>query len=246
MTDKKANIALIGAGWWSQGWHLPCLDRNEGANLVAIVDTSSHPKSNLNPDLESLETLKHKYNTQIYSSISELLNEMGPELDGVLIATPHATHYAIGKVFMEEIDRRKEQGEAKPLHILMEKPMSTDVQHSLLLYKLVKDHAGPSQFWVNHSANFRTQAKMAREAISSGRIGKIRHITGFFASPLMWIFDDPSNKVSVNLGHLLFLHFLKPTNILRGLERAYWWYAWQWFCLGANIASSCLDLSCLS
>lgn len=194
MTDKKANIALIGAGWWSQGWHLPCLDRNEEANLVAIVDTSSHPKSNLNPDLESLETLKHKYNTQIYSSISELLNEMGPELDGVLIATPHATHYAIGKVFMEEIDRRKEQGEAKPLHILMEKPMSTDVQHSLLLYKLVKDHAGPSQFWVNHSANFRTQAKMAREAISSGRIGKIRHITGFFASPLMWIFDDPSNK----------------------------------------------------
>jgi predicted dehydrogenase len=222
MTDKKANIALIGAGWWSQGWHLPCLDRSKDVNLVAIVDTSSHPKSNLNPDLESLETLKQKYHTKIFSDTKELLNEMGPELDGVLIATPHATHYAIGKVFMEEIDRRKEQGETKPLHILMEKPMSTDVQDSLLLYKLVKDHAGPSQFWINHSANFRTQAKMARDVISSGKIGKVRHITGFFASPLMWIFDDPTNKVSFNLGHLFFLTFFKPTNILRGLERAFW------------------------
>ena len=32
-----ANIVLIGAGWWSQGWHLPHLDRNEKVNISAIV-----------------------------------------------------------------------------------------------------------------------------------------------------------------------------------------------------------------
>lgn len=32
-----ANIVLIGAGWWSQGWHLPHLHRNEKVTIAAIV-----------------------------------------------------------------------------------------------------------------------------------------------------------------------------------------------------------------
>ncbi len=32
-----ANIVLIGAGWWSQGWHLPHLHRNEKVTISAIV-----------------------------------------------------------------------------------------------------------------------------------------------------------------------------------------------------------------
>jgi hypothetical protein len=35
--DKKANIVLIGAGWWAQGWHLPHLHRNEEVTISAIV-----------------------------------------------------------------------------------------------------------------------------------------------------------------------------------------------------------------
>ena len=32
-----ANIVLVGAGWWSQGWHLPQLARNEKVTISAIV-----------------------------------------------------------------------------------------------------------------------------------------------------------------------------------------------------------------
>jgi hypothetical protein len=32
-----ANVVLIGAGWWGQGWHLPHLQRNERVNIIAIV-----------------------------------------------------------------------------------------------------------------------------------------------------------------------------------------------------------------
>ncbi len=32
-----ANIVLIGAGWWSQGWHLPHLQRNEKVTIAAII-----------------------------------------------------------------------------------------------------------------------------------------------------------------------------------------------------------------
>ena len=81
----QANVVVIGAGWWSQGWHLPHLHRNERARISAIVgeragvivlpttllsstltltlstaDSSPHPKSNLNPDLESLQSLAKK------------------------------------------------------------------------------------------------------------------------------------------------------------------------------------------
>ena len=36
----KAKIALAGAGWWSQGWHLPHLDAHPHADVAAIVDPS--------------------------------------------------------------------------------------------------------------------------------------------------------------------------------------------------------------
>jgi predicted dehydrogenase len=193
MSKHKARIAVIGAGWWSQGWHLPCLDRNEEANIVAICDSSATPTSSLDPHLESLAFLQERYKTKIFSSVEDLLIEMGSTLDGVIICTPHATHFAVGKAVIEESERRKMNGQSsKPLHILMEKPMSTDINDAISLYKLVQSHGGDSRFWVNHSANYRTQAKLAREAI--GRIGHLRHITGFFASPLKWIFEDASNK----------------------------------------------------
>ncbi len=35
--DDVANIVLIGAGWWGQGWHLPHLSRNERVKIAAIV-----------------------------------------------------------------------------------------------------------------------------------------------------------------------------------------------------------------
>jgi hypothetical protein len=35
--DNVANIVLVGAGWWGQGWHLPHLSRNEVVNIAAIV-----------------------------------------------------------------------------------------------------------------------------------------------------------------------------------------------------------------
>ena len=176
----------------TEGWHCPALQHNPDSNILAIVDTSAHPKSNLNPDLESLDALKDRYNTQIFSSVSHMISTVGPLLDGVLIATPHATHYDVFKEIIEEQDRRKEANDDRPLNILIEKPMTTDIQHAIEIYKIVSTRDGASKSWVNHSANYRLQTKLAREVITSGRLGRIRHVTGFFASPLKWIFEDPA------------------------------------------------------
>jgi hypothetical protein len=122
---EKANIAVIGAGWWSQGWHIPHLHRNPGAHLTAIVDSALHPKSSLNPNLESLSVLSDKYGATTFSSVSDLLSDplLGPTLDGVVVATPHSTHYAVGEDILKESQKRQAAGKS-PIHILMEKRKS--------------------------------------------------------------------------------------------------------------------------
>jgi len=190
---------------------------------IISVDSSPHPKSNLNPNLESLETLAKRYDCPIFSSLTELLQDaIGQTMDGAIVCTPHSTHFNIGKKLIEEgqyryeeatkkqkDDNRDDKLQYRPINILMEKPMTTNVREAKELYELLmarqkvedttKESAsfiggGVGCFLINHSANYRPQARTAKEIISSGKLGTIRHVTAFFASPLMWIFEDPTNK----------------------------------------------------
>jgi len=85
----------------------------------------------------------------------------------------------------------------------MEKPMTTSTLQARKLQELVQQydqmHMGRDDvvprgcFLINNSANYRQQARVAQSIVSSGRIGTIRHVSGFMASPLSWIFNDPAN-----------------------------------------------------
>ncbi|KAL9178338.1 hypothetical protein ACHAXT_001766 [Thalassiosira profunda] len=215
-----ANIVLVGAGWWSQGWHLPQLARNEKVTISAIVDSSPHPKSNLNPHLEPLEALADRYGCPVFHSVSDLLrDDIGGTMDGAIVCTPHSTHYTIGKELIGEGTRRYEAakasgdgGEYRPVNVLCEKPMTTSVREAEELHTLLEDRrdvqakdgalptinehhigGGMGAFLINHTANYRPQARAAHALIQSGKLGTIRHVSAFFASPLSWIFDDPGN-----------------------------------------------------
>ena len=257
-------VAVVGCGWWSQGWHLPQLDRHPDVELVAIVDTAAHPQSSLaNPALEPLTVLAAKYKCRAYDSLEALLGEQQQQqegggegspppdnnnIDGLLIATPHATHYQLGVLALQASARRMQQEVeaaaaaasatalstptdnadfnsntaptyfSKPIHILMEKPMTTDVEQAAALFEAVQQYQQRQQqqlgekgtFLINHSANYRPQTVKARNIVTSGRIGEIRHITAFMASPLSWIFEDPKqtgwNQPTGNMkGKLLLL-----------------------------------------
>ena len=133
---RIARVAVIGAGWWSQGWHSPQLWRNENSKIVAICDRSEKPTSGMNPDLESLSTLSKRYgNCATYLSLDKLLADaVEPlQLDGVLVCTPHATRYEIGKKIIEECPKK--------LHILMEKPFTTCIKEAILLHQLASSHS---------------------------------------------------------------------------------------------------------
>ena len=226
--SRTANVVVIGAGWWSQGWHLPHLHRNERARISAIVgefsigrlefsfilasrnsDSSPHPKSNLNPKLVPLDSLAEKYGANIYSSVDELLKSQdGKEMDGAIICTPHSTHFDIAAQLIDEGKRRFDGSTLaghRPMNVLIEKPITTNVGQARELQRLLLERSeaekgasagaiggGIGCFQINHSANFRPQARMAREIVESGKLGEIQHVSASFASPLSWIFDDPA------------------------------------------------------
>ena len=150
----------------------------------------------MNPDLEAVSVLKEKYHCPIFSSVQELFEKdpvLADSIDGVIVCTPHATHSDIGGFLLEKANAAGIT-RAKPLHVLMEKPMTTNVHQAKKLHDAASSTSTNSLFMVNHSANFIPQTKMAQQLIQDGAIGEIRHITAFMASPLSWIFEDPANK----------------------------------------------------
>jgi predicted dehydrogenase len=161
----------------------------------------------LNPNLESLATLQQKYQSPTFSSVEELFStDLAASIDGAIVCTPHATHAKIGSFLLDQAMKRRQQSPSssssssstsfKPLNILMEKPMTTNIREAKEMHDLVRQATTTSRssFLINHSANYIPQTKAARELVKAGEIGDIKHITGAFSSPLSWIFDDPAQR----------------------------------------------------
>jgi len=172
------------------------------------VDPSEQPKSSLNPDLESLSALAAKCGgCPTFASVEDLLDsEPGLRMDGAIICTPHNTHFKIAESLIQRgMTRMVVDGSysaKKPVHIFIEKPMTTNVEEAKNLDDLVHsywrtcsitDEGYLPYVQLNHTANFRQQAKLAKALIEKGSIGKIRHINASMASPLSWLFGHPRN-----------------------------------------------------
>lgn len=173
-------MAVVGCGGWAQGWHLPNLQNRMDATVVALVDPSEQPGgTGCVPGLcESMPALAAKYGAKWYKSLDELLADKDAlGLSGVLCAGPHASHHKLGRAVIEA-----------GLHLLMEKPMTADVQEARELWSLAR--ARPEQaFLLNNTANWQPGTVAAFEAVAAGQIGEIRHVNCVFAAPLGWLFE---------------------------------------------------------
>src|SRR5690348_813921 len=94
-------IAVVGTGWWSIEHHIPSLLATSDAELVALVD----------PNAAKLARVAERYGIdRVHLDATELI--AAGDLDGVIIATPHATHYDLAAQALDA-----------GLHVLVEKPM---------------------------------------------------------------------------------------------------------------------------
>ena len=143
------NIALIGAGYW-------------GKNLVRVFYELGVLKIICDLNETNLkERQKEHPNLKITTDISKILNDKN--IDAVVIATPAATHYGLGKKVLES-----------GKDVFIEKPLALKVEEAEEMVKLAKEKK--RILMVGHLLLHHSAVKKLKELISEGELGEIRYI----------------------------------------------------------------------
>ena len=98
------------------------------------------------------------------------------DLDGVIISSPHHAHFENAKAALE-----------KKCHVMIEKPMTTNVKDAEILTELAKKYN--KEILIPNGFNFKTFMSQAEDIISNGLIGEIKHLDAAFSSSLVDLFQ---------------------------------------------------------
>ena len=140
------NLALIGVGAWGKNYVSTC----KKLSNVRIKYLCAKTEETLN-DFQG-DFIK----TNNYKDLFKY-----PDIDGVIIATPNATHHEISYEFLK-----------RGFNVLVEKPMSEDYFASRSLLPIQKKNG--AKFQVGHIYLFDPAYKKTKELVQS--IGKLRYI----------------------------------------------------------------------
>ncbi|NOU92275.1 gfo/Idh/MocA family oxidoreductase [Paenibacillus sp. LMG 31456] len=145
---SKLRIAVIGAGSISDV-HFNSYVNNEEVELVAVCDLIE----------ERARAKADKYGARkVFTNYNDLLAD--PEIDAVSICTWNNTHVEISIAALEA-----------GKHVLVEKPMSTDINKALELQEAVKRSGKKLQ--VGFVRRYSGSAKVLKQFIDAGELGDI-------------------------------------------------------------------------
>ena len=145
-------IGFIGAGGIARH-HLKQLKEIPEAKVVAFADPSEASRKKL------VETFPEMAELPFYSDYREMLDKTA--LDAVEIHTPHTLHFPQA---MEALSRG--------LHTLIEKPMTTTVEHAK---KLIEASKGKVVL-VSYQRHYQPMYLYIRQKIAEGALGKIQYL----------------------------------------------------------------------
>lgn len=161
MGQERARIGVIGAGWWTTYAHLPALTTYPAAEVVALAD----------PHAERLAEAGDAFGIgRRYHDYAEMLD--AERLDGVVVATPHATHYDLAKAVL-----------GRGLGLMLEKPMVLRAREAREVVQLAEERGAP--LIVGYPYHFIPQHRQLRERIAAGRLGAIQLVDNLFASMVL-------------------------------------------------------------
>jgi predicted dehydrogenase len=156
-----ARIAIIGTGWWATYAHLPSLTTYPDAEVVAIAD----------PNPDRLDGAADAFDiARRHRDYREMLD--GGGIDGVIVATPHATHYEIAREVL-----------SRGLGLMLEKPMVLRAREARDLCALADDKGAP--LIIGYPYHFVPQHRILRERIAAGGLGQLQLVHGLFASMVL-------------------------------------------------------------
>ena len=161
MSGRRARIGIIGTGWWATYAHLPSLTTYPAAEVVAIAD----------PSAERLAQAAEVFGVRAqFADYRSMLEQQ--ELDGVVVATPHATHYAIARDVL-----------TRGLPLMLEKPMVLHAREAHELVALAAQHEVP--LIVGYPWHFVEQHRELRARIARGALGQLQLAECLFASMVL-------------------------------------------------------------
>ena len=144
---KKIGIGIMGAGYMGQT-HAKTYANLDSAKIVGVADI----------DFSKAKDLANKYHCNAFKDYEELLDI--PEIDAVSICTPDAIH----KEPVIFAARRNK-------HILLEKPIATNLEDAESIAKAVKESG--IIFQIDFVERFNKTYIVAQKALHEGAIGKL-------------------------------------------------------------------------
>jgi predicted dehydrogenase len=157
----RARIGVIGTGWWATYAHLPSLTSYPHAEVVAIAD----------PSPERLAQAGEHFGISAQYTDYRAMLDRG-DLDGVVVATPHATHYAIAADVL-----------SRAIPLMLEKPMVLGAHEARELVAMAAQHGVP--LVVGYPYHFVEQHAQLRARIAEGALGQIQLTQTLFASMVL-------------------------------------------------------------
>jgi predicted dehydrogenase len=149
--NNKINIAQIGVGYWGPNL-LRNLVANKSCEVKKVVDLSK----------ERRHFVRDLYpSVRVSYRVEDIINDA--DIEAVVIATPVATHIDLA---MKCLEAGK--------HILVEKPMATNVKEIRQIGKLAEEKRLVAM--VGHTFLFNAAVRYVKTLIESGELGDIRYI----------------------------------------------------------------------
>lgn len=204
-----ARIAIIGAGWWATTAHMPAIQANPAATLVAICDR----------DEAKLNAAAAAYGVaQSYTDLDTMLAT--EPLDGAIVVTNHASHYAVAKRCLEA-----------GLHVVVEKPFTLYAADGRALVELAQQQG--RELLVGYPYNYTPYARRSRAVLQSGELGQVQYVSAVFSTHIFdllrgehtvtgvvhgpgTVYSDPALSGG-GMGHLQMTHPLGLLCFITGL-----------------------------
>lgn len=145
------NIAVVGCGYWGAK-HARVLSELDNVRLHSVVDM----------DVAKVESITSKYpGVRGLNNLLTVLQD--PEIDGLTIATPASTHFALALKALEF-------GKS----VMVEKPLTLGSEEARTLIALAKRQG--LTLMVGHTFEYHPAVEVLRQVVQSGDLGELYYL----------------------------------------------------------------------
>ncbi|MHC4993595.1 MAG: Gfo/Idh/MocA family protein [Planctomycetota bacterium] len=192
----KLNVAVVGVG--NMGSYATKLAGQE--NPVAFCDVDWRPKARFGGSRVPLDLAAEHPQTRRFTDFRVMLDQVGDDIDCVLVSTPDHTHFAVGMAAME-----------RGKHVFIQKPLTHNIWQSRTIKKAAVKH-GVHTVMGNQGHTWEA-TRLIVEWVRQGMIGDVQDIHCWTDRPVpnsVW-FKRPAGQLG------------RPAPVPEGLD----WDAWQ-------------------